>query len=124
MSLAFLLVVTLVLIVVLAQSLKIASESERFAVFGLGRFMDFKGPGLVLVTPYTQKVIRLKVGDIGRVKGPDFVTFGEDDIPVGGLTSFRVGQSVRIDRFEGATPVFSASSIAPKNTCPNCGHSF
>ncbi len=124
MSLATLLVASLVVIVVLYQSIKIADESERFAVFLLGRFMDFRGPGLIFVTPGTQRIVRLKIGDIGSVKGPDFVTFGEVDIPFDGLSSFRVGQSVRIDRFDGARPVLAASSIAPKNTCPNCGHQF
>jgi len=92
-----------VLIVLVSQSLKIAGESERFAVFVLGRFLDFRGPGLILVIPFTQRIVRLKIGDIGRVKGPDFVTIGEVDIPIDGLTSFRVGQSVRIDRFDGAS---------------------
>ncbi len=124
MSVATLVVALLVVIVVLYQSIKIADESERFAVFVLGRFMDFRGPGLVFVAPGTQRIVRLKIGDIGSVKGPDFVAFGEVDIPIGGLTSFRVGQSVRIDRFDGAKPVLTASSVAPKNTCPNCGHQF
>ena len=114
----------LVLIVILYQSIKIAKENERFAVFVLGRFLDFKGPGLILVAPYTHRVIRLKVGDVGRVKGPGFVTFGEEDVPVGGLSSFRVGQSVRIDRFDESGPVLSASSVAPTSICPNCGHQF
>ena len=119
-----LLIGSLVLIVILYQSLKIANENERFAVFVLGRFLDFKGPGLIFVVPGTQRIVRLKIGDIGSVKGPEFVTFGDVDIPIDGLSSFRVGQSVRIDRFDGARPVIAASSVAPKTMCPNCGHSF
>lgn len=123
-SLATLLILTIVLIVVLSKSIKIAGESERFAVFLLGRFQGFMGPGLVLVTPFTQKVIRLKVGDIGVFKGPGFVTFDEFDIPTDDANDFRAGQPVRIERFDGSKPVFAASSIAAQTLCPNCGHRF
>ncbi len=40
-----------VLVVYLALSIRIANENERFAVFVLGRFAGYKGPGLVLKMP-------------------------------------------------------------------------
>jgi regulator of protease activity HflC (stomatin/prohibitin superfamily) len=45
-NLLFVLVLAVVVLIVLTSSLKIAGESERFAVFILGRFQAFKGPGL------------------------------------------------------------------------------
>jgi regulator of protease activity HflC (stomatin/prohibitin superfamily) len=50
------LVFVVVVIVILYNSIRIAGESERFAVFVLGRFQPYKGPGLVIITPYTQQV--------------------------------------------------------------------
>jgi len=114
----------IIVTILLVNSLKIANESERFAVFILGRFQAFKGPGLVLITPYTQKVHRLKVGDIGVLTSSEFARFDTVDIPVSNVGSLRQGQAVRIDGFDGVEPRLSASSVSAKTICPNCGHNF
>jgi len=111
-------------IVVLARAVKIAGESERFAVFSLGRFQAFKGPGLILIAPDIQKVHRLKVGDIGVLAGSEFARFGTVDIPAGDVGSLRAGQAVRIDGFDGVEPRLVASSVSAKTMCPSCGHEF
>lgn len=118
------LILTLIVIVILPSSIKIAGESERFAVFILGRFQAFKGPGLVLVAPYTQKVHRLRIGDIGLLKSSEFARFSEIDIPIADVGSLKVGQAVRIDSFDGVEPRIVVSPIPPKVICPNCGHQF
>ena len=76
------LVLMIIVTVFLVNTLKIAQESERFAVFVLGRFHSFKGPGLILITPYTQQVHRLKAGDVGVLTSPEFARFDTVDIPV------------------------------------------
>ena len=123
-DLLFVLMLSIFVIVVLARSIKIASESERFAVFVLGRFQAFKGPGLVLITPNIQKVHRLKVGDVGSIAGSDFARFDDVDIPVDSAASFKQGQAVRIDGFDGVKPRLIASSVPAKTMCPSCGHQF
>lgn len=123
-DLLLLLVLSIVVIVVLSNSIRIAGESERFAVFILGRFQAFKGPGLVLITPYTQQVHRLKVGDIGVLSSSEFARFGTVDIPVSNVESLRQGQAIRIDGFDGVEPILVESSVPAKTICPNCGHNF
>jgi len=118
------LILMLFLIVTLASSIRIAGESERFAVFILGRFQAFKGPGLVLIAPYTQQAHRLRVGDIGVLKSSEFSCFGDIDIPTANTGSLTVGQAVRIDGFDGAEPRIVASSTSPNVVCPKCGHHF
>lgn len=113
-----------VVTVLLMSSIKIANESERFAVFVLGRFQAFRGPGLILIAPYTQKVHRLKVGDIGVLASSEFARFGTADIPVSNVESLRQGQAVRIDGFDGVEPRLVASSVPSKTICPNCGYNF
>lgn len=117
-------VVLLVAIVFLASALKIANESERFAVFLLGRFQFFKGPGLVILAPATQKAHRLRVGDVGTLTSAEFANFGGVDIPVTNTESLRQGQAVRIDGFDGVEPRIVASSVPAKTMCPSCGHQF
>jgi hypothetical protein len=117
-------ILTLIVIVILAGSIKIAGESERFAVFMLGRFQVYRGPGLVLIAPYTQRAHRIRIGDIGLLKSAEFAQFGEIDIPIANVGSSKVGQAVRIDSFDGVEPRIVASSIPAKVICPNCGHQF
>jgi hypothetical protein len=111
------------IVYVLYSSIAIAEEDERFAVFVIGRFVDYKGPGLVLkVGP--QRLVRLKVGDIGTLTSHEFAKFGEVDIPIRNAESLGAGDPVRIDGFDGTEPRLVRSSIRPKTRCPNCGHEF
>ena len=118
------LTVTILVIVILLRSIRIAEESERFAVFVLGRFQAFKGPGLVQIVPYTQQAHRLRVGDIGVLTSSEFARFGEINIPVRNVEHLRQGQAVRIDGFDGVEPRLVASSVSATTICPSCGHSF
>ena len=115
---------TLFMVVWVAFTIRIAAESERFAIFMLGRFHSYRGPGLVLVVPFTQRVHRLRVGDVGVMSGSGFATFDGVDIPVEGTRTLGQGQSVRIDSFDGAEPRLVASAERPQQRCPKCGHSF
>jgi regulator of protease activity HflC (stomatin/prohibitin superfamily) len=93
----FYLILLLVVVIVLYQSIAIAAENERFAMFFLGRFQAFKGPGLILKTNL-QKAVRLAVGDIGEVTSSEFVRFGGVDIPVARqarLMSAMLSESIR-----------------------------
>lgn len=112
-----------VAIVLAYQSFKIANENERFAVFLMGRFYRFKGPGLVFKTN-AMKLVRLRVGDLGVVTGPEFVRFSESDVPVAQASEFRVGDKVRILSFGDAGPFLSRSDETTVQRCPNCGHEF
>ena len=120
----FVIVLAILVIVILYRTIRIVGESERFAVFLLGRFQAFKGPGLVIVIPDVQKAHRLRVGDIGVLTGSEIARFGEVDIPVSNTGSLRQGQAVRIDGFDGVEPRLVASSVPAKTICPNCGHNF
>ena len=43
----------------LAYSFRILREYERGVVFMLGRFWKVKGPGLVIVAPFIQQMVRV-----------------------------------------------------------------
>ena len=116
-------ILTAVVMVLAYKSFRIASEDERFAVFVLGRFLAFRGPGLVFRTN-AMKLVRLKVGDLGVVTGSEFVRFGEHDVPVPLASEFRTGDSVRILSFGDAGPFLSRSDETVTQVCPNCGHEF
>jgi regulator of protease activity HflC (stomatin/prohibitin superfamily) len=52
-------IVLLVAVVLITASVKILREYERAVVFTLGRFQRVKGPGLVLLIPFVQEMVRV-----------------------------------------------------------------
>ena len=51
--------VLFVALIVIMASVKILREYERAVVFTLGRFQKVKGPGLVLLIPLVQEMVRV-----------------------------------------------------------------
>jgi regulator of protease activity HflC (stomatin/prohibitin superfamily) len=52
-------VVVIVALVLIAASARILREYERAVIFTLGRFQRVKGPGLVLLIPFFQEMVRV-----------------------------------------------------------------
>lgn len=52
-------IVVVVTLVLIAASVRILREYERAVVFTLGRFQKVKGPGLVLLVPFFQEMVRV-----------------------------------------------------------------
>src|SRR5665213_2456442 len=51
--------VAVLVLILLGMSVKILREYERAVVFTLGRFQRVKGPGLVLLIPFIQEMVRV-----------------------------------------------------------------
>src|ERR1700723_715073 len=49
----------LVAVILIGVSVRILREYERAVVFTLGRFQKVKGPGLVLLIPFFQEMVRV-----------------------------------------------------------------
>jgi regulator of protease activity HflC (stomatin/prohibitin superfamily) len=58
-SLTIIPAILIVAFVVIGASVKILREYERAVVFTLGRFQQVKGPGLVLLVPFVQEMVRV-----------------------------------------------------------------
>jgi regulator of protease activity HflC (stomatin/prohibitin superfamily) len=58
LDLAFYLPLLLLLLVLLTASIKILREYQRGVVFTLGRFTGVKGPGLIILVPFMQQMVR------------------------------------------------------------------
>jgi regulator of protease activity HflC (stomatin/prohibitin superfamily) len=52
-------IVVVIAVVVLFSSVKILRQYERAVVFTLGKFQSVKGPGLVLLVPFIQEMVRV-----------------------------------------------------------------
>ncbi|MET0204938.1 MAG: SPFH domain-containing protein, partial [Casimicrobiaceae bacterium] len=55
------LLVLFLILLLLASSLRILREYQRGVVFQLGRFWKVKGPGLVVLIPGVQQMVRVEL---------------------------------------------------------------
>ncbi|WP_180682661.1 slipin family protein [Tepidicella baoligensis] len=80
-----------VLIIVLASSLRVLREYERGVVFQLGRFWKVKGPGLVIVIPGLQQVVRVDLRVVTMdVEPQDVISRDNVSVKVNAVVFFRV----------------------------------
>src|SRR5258708_4185051 len=60
----FLFILILVAAAIIPFTLKVVQEYERGVVFSLGRFTDVRGPGLILLIPYVERMIKVSLRTI------------------------------------------------------------
>ncbi|MEE9196494.1 MAG: SPFH domain-containing protein, partial [Alphaproteobacteria bacterium] len=51
--------VLLLVLLILGSSIRILREYQRGVIFMLGRFQKVKGPGLIIVVPLIQQMVRV-----------------------------------------------------------------
>jgi regulator of protease activity HflC (stomatin/prohibitin superfamily) len=86
------LIVVIVLVVMfLASAIRILNEYERAVVFRLGRIRDVKGPGLIIIIPGIDKVVKVDMRTITMDVPPqDVITKDNVSIKVNAVVYFRV----------------------------------
>jgi len=83
--------VVLVLLVLLATSIRVLREYERGVVFMLGRFWKVKGPGLVILIPVVQQMVRVDMRTVVLDVPPqDVITRDNVSVKVDAIVYFRV----------------------------------
>ena len=78
-------------IAVLYNSIKILMEYERAVIFFLGKFDSVKGPGLIIVWPLIQKMLRVNLQIVTmEVPAQDVITRDNVSVKVNAVIFFRV----------------------------------
>lgn len=78
-------------LIILAQSIKVLREYERGVVFRLGRFSGVKGPGLILLIPILDKMVKVGLRTVAMDVPPqDVITKDNVSIKVNAVIYFRV----------------------------------
>ena len=85
------LTIALFIIALLASSLRILREYERGVVFLLGRFWKVKGPGLVVIVPGIQQMVRVDLRTVVfDVPSQDVISRDNVSVKVNAVVYFRV----------------------------------
>jgi regulator of protease activity HflC (stomatin/prohibitin superfamily) len=97
---SFLFIIFLV-VYFLSSAIKILKEYERGVVFRLGRIIPVKGPGLVLIWPIIDKLVKVSLRTITMdVPAQDIITKDNISVKVNAVVYFRHRQlsEVSLDR--------------------------
>lgn len=89
--LGFYFVAAIFVIVFLSQIIKVLREYERAVVYTLGRFTGVKGPGLILLFPYIQQMVRVDMRTLVHdVPTQDVISQDNVSVKVNAVIYYRV----------------------------------
>lgn len=107
---------TVVLLLILGSAIKILPEYERGVVFFLGRFQGVKGPGLIIVLPVIQQMVRVDLRVITLdVPSQDVISKDNVTVRVNAVLYFRVVDPeraiIRVEDFGSATSQLAQTTL-------------
>jgi regulator of protease activity HflC (stomatin/prohibitin superfamily) len=108
--------VVIVVVLLLATSLRILREYERGVVFQLGRFWAVKGPGLIVLIPVVQQMVRVDLRTVVLDVPPqDVITRDNVSVKVNAVVYFRVVDSqkaiIQVVNFLDATSQLAQTTL-------------
>jgi regulator of protease activity HflC (stomatin/prohibitin superfamily) len=106
----------IVLLFAVASSLRVLREYERGVVFQLGRFWKVKGPGLVILVPGIQQMVRVGLRVVVMdIPSQDVITRDNVSVKVNAVLYFRVIDPakaiIQVERFLEATSQLAQTTL-------------
>ena len=101
-------VLALLVIVFLTQAIRILREYERGVVFTLGRFTGVKGPGLIILIPVVQQLVKVDLRVMVQVVPPqDVISRDNVSVKVNAVLYFRIIDPeraiIKVGKYKAAT---------------------
>ena len=108
--------IVVLLVLLLANTIKILREYERGVVFTLGRFDKVKGPGLIIVIPFIQQVVRVDLRVVVMdVPTQDVISYDNVSVKVNAVVYYRVidpeKATINVERFMDATNQLAQTTL-------------
>ncbi len=112
---AYILLAVLV-IAVFGSAIKIMREYERAVVFTLGRFTGVKGPGLIIIIPFIQQIVRVDLRTVTLdVPSQDVISRDNVSVKVNAVIYFRVVDPdraiIQVENFMVATSQLAQTTL-------------
>ena len=109
-------IVGTVVLALLASAFRILREYERGVVFMLGRFYKVKGPGLVIIIPVLQQMVRVDLRTIVLdIPTQDLITRDNVSVKVNAVLYFRVVDSqpaiINVENYMDATGQLAQTTL-------------
>ena len=108
--------IVLLVVILIVASLRILREYERGVVFLLGRFWRVKGPGLIVIVPGIQQMVRVDLRTVVMdVPAQDVITRDNVSVKVNAVIYFRVLDAqkaiIQVANFLEATSQLSQTTL-------------
>jgi regulator of protease activity HflC (stomatin/prohibitin superfamily) len=115
-DLAFYLPIIILLGALIASAVRVLREYERAVVFTLGRFTGVKGPGLILLIPFVQQMVRVDQRTLVLdVPTQDVISRDNVSVKVNAVIYFRVVEAaksvIQIENFQQATSQLAQTTL-------------
>jgi len=116
-----LLVIVALVVMFLASAIKVLNEYERAVLFRLGRIRELKGPGLIIIIPGIDKIVKIDMRTITMdVPAQDVITKDNVSIKVNAVVYFRVlDANAAVNNVENY--LFATSQLAQTTLRSVCG---
>ena len=111
-----LLVIIILVVMFLSAAIKILNEYERAVIFRLGRVIATKGPGLIILIPVVDRMVRVDMRTITMDVPPqDVITRDNVSIKVNAVVYFRVVDAnkaiIEVENYLYATSQLSQTTL-------------
>lgn len=109
-------VIAAVLLALLASSIRILREYERGVIFQLGRYLGVKGPGLIILIPVLQQMVRVDLRTVVLdVPTQDVISRDNVSVKVNAVLYFRVVDPqraiIQVENFYEATSQLAQTTL-------------
>src|SRR4029453_8726915 len=110
------LIPVIIVLALLFYSIRILREYERGVIFQLGRMWKVKGPGLILVIPFIQQMVRVDLRiRVFNVPPQDVISRDNVSVRVSAVLYFRVMDPeraiIRVEQFQEATNQLAQTTL-------------
>jgi regulator of protease activity HflC (stomatin/prohibitin superfamily) len=118
---SFIVVIVLLVVAFLWSAIKILREYERGVIFRLGRVIKTKGPGLILLIPIIDKMVKVSLRLVAMdVPSQDVITRDNVSVKVNAVVYFRVmdptNATIEVENY-----LFATSQLAQTTLRSVCG---
>src|SRR3954464_11284822 len=105
-----------ILVILVTSSLRVLREYQRGVVFQLGRFWKVKGPGLVILVPGIQQMVRIELRTVVLdVPSQDVISRDNVSVKVNAVLYFRVVDPdravIQVENFLQATSQLAQTTL-------------
>ena len=109
-------VLAVVALVILVKTLRVLREYERGVVFTLGRYTGVKGPGLVVVIPFVQQMVKVDLRTVVLdVPSQDVISRDNVSVKVNAVLYFRIVDAdravIEVEDFMMATSQLAQTTL-------------
>ena len=109
-------IVSVLVLLLLVSAIRILREYERAVVFTLGRYTGTKGPGLVLLVPFVQQMVRVDLRVIvDEVPSQDVISRDNVSVKVSAVIYYRVIDAeravIQVETYREATSQLAQTTL-------------